>query len=97
MSQGIESFLIWLGCLLGFGFTGVICTFFPGFVQRIALDAPPPKWKFIPKPEDMWPARSMGGRRYFEGRSYRVQIRLVGLFSLIATALLILVPLGVFR
>lgn len=94
MAQGLQSFLIWLACLIGFGTGGVVCTFFPQVIQRMALNAPTPRWKFIPKPEDMWPARAKGGRKYFESRSYVVMLRIVGVLCLIATALLILTPLG---
>ena len=97
MVQGIESLLIWLACLIGFGTAGVTCTFFPEAIQRIALTAPTPRWKFFKKPEDIWPARSMGGRKYFESKSYVIQIRIVGVLSLTATVILLLVPLGVLR
>jgi len=36
----------------------------------------------------------MGG---FASKSYRIQIRVIGVLNLVATALLILVPLGAFR
>ncbi|MGA3166794.1 MAG: hypothetical protein ABSF14_11850 [Terriglobia bacterium] len=94
MTQGVESFLIWLACLIGFGASGVVCTFFPQIVQRAGLNAPTPRWKFIPKPQDMWAVRAMGG---FASKSYRIQIRVIGVLNLVATALLILVPLGAFR
>jgi hypothetical protein len=96
MAEGLQSFLIWLACLVGFGTAGVVCTFFPEVIQRMALNAPTPRWKFIPKPEGMWPARAKGGRKYFESRSYIIQLRVAGVLSLIAALLLILLPLGVF-
>ena len=94
MTQGIESFLIWLLCFLGFGASGVVCTFFPQIIQRAGLNAPTPRWKFIPKPQDTWAIHAMGG---FGSKSYLIHIRVISVLNLIATALLILVPLGVFR
>jgi len=97
MAQALQSLLIWLACLIGFGTVGVVCTFFPEVIQRMVLNAPTPRWKFIPKPEDMWPLRAMGGRRYFQSSSYMIQLRVAGVLSLIATALMILLALGVIR
>jgi hypothetical protein len=94
VTQGIESLLIWLACVLVFGGSGVVCTFFPQIVQRAALNAPTPRWKFIPKPQDMWAVRATGG---FASKKYMIQIRVIGVLNLIATALLILLPLGAFR
>jgi hypothetical protein len=61
MCEGLQSVLIWLACLVGFGAVGIVGTFFPEVIQRMALSAPTPRWKFIPRPEETWPARSMGG------------------------------------
>jgi hypothetical protein len=74
--------LIWLACFVGFGTGGVVCTFFPRFVQRAAMTPPKPKWKFIPKAEEMWPVRWMGGAKYFQSRGYLIQLRLIGIVSL---------------
>ncbi len=89
-AHNLLSLLIWVLCFLGFTVGGVIGAFFPHIVQRSAINSKP-KWKFIPKPEEMWPARSMGGRKYFESRSYRLQLRVIGFASLVAAALMMII------
>ncbi len=90
MTDRLVALLVWTICFLGFSLGGVIGAFYPDVVQRAILSAPPPKLKFLPRPDQK--LFGIGGREYFEGHRYIITLRVVG-FASLAVAVLMLAHL----
>jgi len=92
VSDPVLKVLVWVLCFPVFLGIGIVATFFPRVIQRAALSTQP-KFKFIPKPQELVP----GGREYLESRRYIISVRISGALLLFALGYVLLYALGVVR